>query len=103
MTGPRRRRTGLSEQAATAAIDQACRALRLSTVRDSVEDLVTAAEYEKLSYRGFLAELLLGECDDRDRRRCARRVKAAGFPGTSGSRTSTSTPTLDQPGHHQYP
>jgi DNA replication protein DnaC len=32
------------------------------------------------SYRGFLAELLLVECDERDRRRSARRVKAAGFP-----------------------
>jgi DNA replication protein DnaC len=27
-----------------------------------------------------LAELLLAECDDRDRRRSARRLKAAGFP-----------------------
>ena len=79
-TGPRRRRKGLSDQAATTAIDQACRALRLPTVRTSVEDMVTAAEHEQLSYRGFLAELLLGECDDRDRRRSARRVKAAGFP-----------------------
>lgn len=42
--------------------------------------MVTAAEHEQLSYRGFLAELLLSECDDRDRRRSARRVKAAGFP-----------------------
>jgi hypothetical protein len=30
---------------------------------------------------GFLAELLLAECDDHDRRRGARRVKAA-VPGT---------------------
>jgi DNA replication protein DnaC len=80
MTGPRRRRKAMSEQAATTAIDQACRALRLPTVRTSVEDTVTAAEHEQLSHRGFLAELLLGECDDRDRRRSARRVKAAGFP-----------------------
>ncbi|MCI2424157.1 ATP-binding protein [Saccharopolyspora sp. K220] len=79
-TGPRRRRKGMSEQAATAAIDQACRSLRLPTVRGSVEDMVTAAEHEQQSYRGFLAELLLSECDDRDRRRSARRVKAAGFP-----------------------
>lgn len=78
--GARRRRQGLSDQAATTAIDQACRSLRLPTVRTSVEDMVTAAEHEQLSYRGFLAELLLGECDDRDRRRSARRVKAAGFP-----------------------
>lgn len=35
---------------------------------------------EQLSYQGFLAELLLAECDDRDRRSSARRVKAAGFP-----------------------
>ena len=79
-TGARRRRKGMSEQAATAAIDQACRSLRLPTVRSTVEDLVAVAEHEQLSYRGFLAELLLGECDDRDRRCSARRVKAAGFP-----------------------
>jgi DNA replication protein DnaC len=33
-----------------------------------------------LSYRGFLAELLMGECEDRDRRRSERRMRAAGFP-----------------------
>ena len=42
--------------------------------------MLIAAEKEQLTYRGFLAELLLAECDDRDRRRSARRVKAAGFP-----------------------
>jgi hypothetical protein len=31
---------------------------------------------ELLSYCGFLAELLLAECDDRDRRLSDRRVKA---------------------------
>ncbi len=33
-----------------------------------------------MTYRGFLAELLMAECDDRDRRRSARRLAAAGFP-----------------------
>lgn len=36
-----------------------------------------------MTYRGFLgflAELLLSECDDRARRRSERRIKAAGFP-----------------------
>lgn len=28
----------------------------------------------------FLAELLMAECDDRNRRRSERRIKAAGFP-----------------------
>ncbi|MCD2191792.1 IS21-like element helper ATPase IstB [Actinomycetospora endophytica] len=79
-TGSRRRRRNMTEQAATAAIDQACRTLRLPTMRTTVEDAITAAEHDQLTYRGFLAELLLCECDDRDRRRSARRVKAAGFP-----------------------
>ena len=79
MTQPIRRR-GLTEQAAAAAIDTACRQLRLPTVRDLVTDMVTVAEKEQLTYQGFLAELFLAECDDRTRRRSVRRVKAAGFP-----------------------
>ncbi len=75
-----RRRRGMTEQAAEAAVDQACRALRLPTIRTRVEEMLVAAEKEQMTYRGFLAELLLAECDDRGRRRTARRVKAAGFP-----------------------
>ena len=74
------RRRALTEQAAEAAVDQACRQLRLPTVRSRASELVDAAEREQLTYRGFLAELLLAECDERERRRSARRVKAAGFP-----------------------
>ncbi len=77
---PGRRRRGMTEEAAEAAIDQACRALRLPTIRTRAGEMLVAAEKEQLTYRGFLAELLLAECDDRDRRRTARRVKAAGFP-----------------------
>ncbi len=75
-----RRRRGMTEEAAEAAVDQACRALRLPTIRTRVEEKLVAAEKEQLTYRGFLAELLLAECDDRTRRRTVRRVKAAGFP-----------------------
>jgi DNA replication protein DnaC len=78
--GAMRRRRGMTEEAAEAAVDQACRALRLPTVRSRVGEMLVAAEKEQLTYRGFLAELLLAECDDRARRRSARRVKAAGFP-----------------------
>ncbi|GAA1537737.1 hypothetical protein GCM10009762_09270 [Dermacoccus barathri] len=46
-TSPRpaglRRRHGLTEQAAQAAIDQACRRLRLPTIRSVVDDAVAAA------------------------------------------------------------
>ena len=62
------------------AVDQACRRLRLPTIRAVVEDAATAARKDQLSYYGFLAELLLSECDDRDRRSVVRRIKGAGFP-----------------------
>lgn len=75
-----RRRRGLTEQAAVAAVDQACRRLRSPTVRAVLDEALTVAGKEQLSYQGFLAELLLAECDDRDRRSSIRRVKAANFP-----------------------
>ena len=73
-------RRGVTEQAASAAIEQACRMLRLPTMRDRFTEVAAAAEREQLSYLGFLAELVMAECDDRDRRRAARRVREAGFP-----------------------
>jgi DNA replication protein DnaC len=73
-------RRGVTEQAAIAAIEQAARALRLPTIRDRFEEIAAAAAREQLSYLGFLAELVMAECDDRDRRRAARRVHDAGFP-----------------------
>jgi DNA replication protein DnaC len=77
VTPPRR---GMTTQAADAAIDQACRMLHLPTIRDRFTEIADAAEREQLTYRGFLAELLLAECDDRQRRRAERRIKAANFP-----------------------
>jgi DNA replication protein DnaC len=74
------RRRGVTEQAAVAAIEQACRMLRLPTMRDRFTEIAAAAEREQLSYLGFLAELVMAECDDRDRRRAVRRVREAGFP-----------------------
>ncbi len=74
------RHRGLSEQAADTAIDQACRMLRLPTIRSQFPDLADADSREQMSYKGFLAELLLAECDDRARRRSERRIKAAAFP-----------------------
>ena len=69
-----------SDQAVEAAIDAASRLLRLPTLRERYREIAEAAEREHLSYKGFLAELLLAECDDRDARRAARRVHEAGFP-----------------------
>lgn len=73
-------RHGMTEQAAGAAIDQACRMLRLPTIRTRSGEIAADAKREQMTYQGFLAELLLAECDDRSRRRSVRRVKAACFP-----------------------
>ena len=74
MNAPTRR--GLTEQAADAAIDQACRMLRLPTIRTHFPETADTAARQQQSYRAFLAELLLAECDDRARRRSERRIRA---------------------------
>lgn len=76
-TTPRR---GITDPAATAGIDAACRNLRLPTIRASASEFAAAAEREQATYAGFLAELLLAECDDRESRRKERRVRDADFP-----------------------
>ena len=70
----------VTEQAATAAIEQGCRMLRLPTIRDRFEEIAAAAEREQLTYLGFLSESVIAECDDRTRRRAERRIRDAGFP-----------------------
>ena len=70
----------MTEQAADAAVDTACRVLRLPTIRGQFTDARRRGRARAATYRGFLAELLMAECDDRDRRRSERRIKAAGFP-----------------------
>ena len=87
----------MTEQAATTAIDQSCRMLRLPTVRAHFEDFADTAARQQQSYRAFLAELLLAECDDRARRRSERRIKAAGFPREKSLRTLDydANPNLD--------
>jgi DNA replication protein DnaC len=69
-----------AEPAAAAAIEAACRTLRLPTMRTRFAEIAAAAEREQLSYLGFLAELVMAECDDRTARRAIRRINAAGFP-----------------------
>ena len=74
------RRRNVTEQAATAAIEQGCRMLRLPTIRHRFTEIAAAAEREQMTYLGFLSELVIAECDDRTRRRAERRIRAAGFP-----------------------
>ena len=91
------RHRGLTEQAADAAVDSACRMLRLPSIRAQFTDLAEAAARDQMTYRGFLAELLMAECDDRNRRRSERRIKAATFPRDKALRTFdfTANPNVD--------
>src|SRR5207247_4229351 len=73
-------RGGVTERAPIGAIDSGTRVLRLPTTGDRFEALAAAAQLEQLSYLGSLAELVMAQCDDRDRRRAARRIHDAGFP-----------------------
>jgi DNA replication protein DnaC len=66
----------MTEEAATAAVESACRMLRLPTIRTRFDEIASTAQREQMGYLAFLAELLLAECEDRDRRRSTRRVKA---------------------------
>jgi DNA replication protein DnaC len=74
------RRAGLSEQAAHAAIEAACRTLHLPTIRDHAGQAIAAAERGRHTHAALLAELLLAECDARDERSRSRRIREAGFP-----------------------
>ena len=74
------RRDELTDTAADAAIDTACRVLRLPTIRDRHGEVAAAAAREQAGDKAFLTELLSMECDDRETRRKARLVREAAFP-----------------------
>ncbi|MBA3267377.1 MAG: AAA family ATPase, partial [Acidimicrobiia bacterium] len=63
----------VTEAAAEAAIGAACRELHLPTVRSEAGPLADAALRERLSHRGYLAEVLSAEVDQRGERRRIRR------------------------------
>ncbi|MEV0590455.1 ATP-binding protein [Nonomuraea cavernae] len=78
--------------------------LRLPSIRAQFPDLAEAAARDQMSYRGFLAELLMAECDDRARRRSERRIKAAQFPRDKSLRAfDFDANPKRRPRHHPHP
>lgn len=69
-----------TDTAATASIEAAARELKLPVVRASAARLAADAKRSKLSYLGFLAEILEAEVDARSDRRRTRRILDAKFP-----------------------
>jgi DNA replication protein DnaC len=78
-TGPVTR-DELTDAAADAAIEQACRILGLPTIRSQHARIAEAAARQQAGYKGFLVELLSMECDEREDRRKTRLIREAGFP-----------------------
>jgi DNA replication protein DnaC len=72
--------TMISDDAAAAAIDAACKTLHLPTVRAEAGPTADAATRDRVTHRAYLAELLSAETDARSIRRRARRVHEARFP-----------------------
>ena len=72
--------TTSSDTAAAAAVEAAARELKLPMVRTDAAQVAADAKRAKLSYLGFLAELLGAEVDARTERRRARRIHDAKFP-----------------------
>jgi DNA replication protein DnaC len=73
-------RDEMTDQASGAAIEQACKILGLPAVRRRYADIAAAAARQQAGYKGFLAELLSLECDEREERRKIRLVREAAFP-----------------------
>ncbi|MEU2247849.1 hypothetical protein [Streptomyces sp. NPDC019224] len=65
---PLPRRRGSTEQAAEAAIDTACHLLRLAAIGNEFNEIADRAIKDRMTYCGFLTELLMPECDNRARR-----------------------------------
>ncbi|WP_338895226.1 IS21-like element helper ATPase IstB [Streptomyces sp. TG1A-60] len=63
-----------------AAIDEACRDLRLPAFRERFVELAATARREQSTYKQFLLDLLQVEVADRDVRRQQRLVRSAKFP-----------------------
>ena len=69
-----------TDTAAQASINAAARELHLPTVRAEAERLAEIAARERQTHRGYLAEVLAAEVDDRTERRRTRRINEAKFP-----------------------
>lgn len=67
---------------ASAAIIAAGRALQLPTVRRLADELADQAVRDGTTHRGYLAELLATEVDERAERRRIRHIREAKFPRT---------------------
>jgi DNA replication protein DnaC len=89
--------TRLTDDAAAATIEAACRALHLPTVRAEAAPTAEAAVRDRLTHRAYLAELLASETEARTIRRRERRIKEARFPRVKTLEAFDASATPDIP------
>lgn len=77
--------------------------MRLPSIRNEFNEVADRAAKDQMAYRGFPAELLMTECDDRARRRSERRVKAAGLPREKSLGVAPVLRTTTTPAGHPTP
>ena len=87
-----RRRT-VTEQAATASIEQGCRMLRLPTIRERFAEIAAAAEREQMTYLGFLSELVIADATIAPDVAPNGASATPAFRGQNGWKSSPLTPT----------
>ena len=73
------RRDELTDTAADAAIDTACRVLRLPTIRDRHGEVAAAAARQQAGYKGFLTELLFQVFTEREEKASVAVASNAAF------------------------
>lgn len=100
-----KRNRGLTEQAADTAVDQACRMLRLPTIRSQYPELAEAALRDQMTYRGSWPNCCCpnattgpAAAPSAVSRRLAFRAR-----NRSGSSTSTPTPSSTRPSSTPWP
>ena len=67
--------TTMSDTAAAASVQAAARSLHLPTVRAQADELVETAARDGATHRGYLAELLAAEVEERAERHRIRRTQ----------------------------
>jgi hypothetical protein len=84
---------GVTDTAADAAIDTACRALRLPTIRDRFPEIADAATRGQLSYRGSSPSSCSRNATTATADGVTAESRTPDFPATNASPMSTPPPT----------
>ncbi len=93
---PRRFRGEPLQDPAVLGCPEAASELHLPTALAEAERLAEIAVRERQTHRGYLAELLAAEVDDRSERRRVRRINEAKFPASNPEFRNCTAPSTER-------